>query len=73
MPDGLMHVVTRICIDLTKIYIAQWIIIMWVVRAIMTDCMELQLGQWGLLVVGIIILLLSIGWARLKPLSKLKM
>ncbi|MBQ8939366.1 MAG: hypothetical protein IJ047_04000 [Paludibacteraceae bacterium] len=46
---------------------------LWVVRAIMTDCMELQLGQWGLLVVGIIILLLSIGWARLKPLSKLKM
>ena len=68
-----MKTVTGICADLTKIYIAQWLIIMWVVRAIMTDCMELQLGQWGLLVVGIIILLLSIRWARIKPLSKLKM
>lgn len=71
--EKLMTAVTHVCADLTKIYIAQWLIIMWVVRAIMTDCMELQLGQWGLLVVGIIILLLSIGWARLKPLSKLKM
>ena len=73
MPEKLMKTVTGICADLTKIYIAQWLIIMWVVRAIMTDCMELQLGQWGLLVVGIIILLLSIRWARIKPLSKLKM
>ena len=73
MPDGLMHVVTRICSDLTKIYIAQWIIIMWVVYAFMTDYMDWQLPVGWLFVVGVVVLLLSIGWARLKPLSKLKM
>ena len=67
-----MQGVTRICADLTKIYIAQWIIIMWVVRALMSDYLDLRLDMWWLLLVGIVILLLSIGWSRVKPLSKLK-
>ena len=73
LPATVIKAVTRVCADLTKIYIAQWLIIMWCVRAVMTDVLELHLGEWGLLPVSIIILLLSIGWARLKPLSKLKM
>ena len=72
LPQRLMQGVTRTCADLTKIYIAQWIIIIWAVRAVMTEYFGLRLDMWWLLLVGIVILLLSIGWARVKPLSKLK-
>ena len=72
LPQRLMQGVTHICADMTKIYIAQWIIIIWVVRAVMTEYLGLRLDMWWLLLVGIVILLLSIGWARVKPLSKLK-
>ena len=73
LTENLMHSVTRVCNDLTKIYIAQWIIIMWCVRAFMTEYMGWELPIGWQLVVGIVILLLSIGWARIKPLSKLKL
>jgi hypothetical protein len=57
---------------LTKIYVAQWIIIMWLVRGFMTEYMGWELSIGWLFVVGLGILVLSIGWARVKPLSKLK-
>lgn len=72
MSDNLMQSVTRICNDLTKIYVAQWIIIMWLVRGFMTEYMGWELSIGWLFVVGLVILVLSIGWARVKPLSKLK-
>ncbi len=72
MTDNLMQSVTRICNDLTKIYVAQWIIIMWLVRGFMTEYMGWELSIGWLFVVGLGILVLSIGWARVKPLSKLK-
>jgi len=71
-PDAAMKSVTRICNDLTKIYVAQWIVIMWLVRAFMTEYMGWELSIGWLFVVGLVILVLSIGWARVKPLSKLK-
>ena len=73
LTDNLMQAVTRICNDLTKIYVAQWVIIMWVVGGFMTNWMGWILPIGWQFVMGIGILLLSIGWARLKPLSKLKM
>ena len=45
LPQRLMQGVTRICADLTKIYIAQWIIIIWVVRAVMTEYLGLRLDM----------------------------
>lgn len=72
LPQRLMQGVTRISADLTKIYIAQWIIIIWLVRAVMSEYFGLRLDISWLLLVGVVILLLSIGWARVKPLSKLK-
>lgn len=70
--ESVKHAIMRICSDLTKIYIAQWIIIKWFVRGLMVDCFGLTLTTWQLLGVSGVVLLLSILWARVKPLSQLK-
>ncbi len=64
--------IIRICSDLTRIYIAQWIIIKWVVQGLMEECFDISLTSWPLTGVAIIILILSILWARVKPLSQIK-
>lgn len=62
----------RLAIDLTKIYIAQWLIIKWFVEAPMTNYMGLTFGPWESLGIGIVVLVLSVLFSRLKPLSLLK-
>ncbi len=72
LTEGLRAQVMRISSDITRIYVAQWIIIKWVVEALMTDTLELTLSTPQLLAVAAVILLLSICWARVKPMSDIK-
>lgn len=62
----------RLASDLTKIYIAQWLLIKWFVDALMTNYLGLTFGPWESLGIGIVVLVLSVLCSRLKPLSLLK-
>ena len=64
--------VTRISADITRIYIVSWVIIMWLLYVPVTNYLEIQLGIWPLVGIGIIILVLSVLLARVKPINALK-
>ena len=64
--------VTRICTDLTRIYIVSWIIIMWLLYVPVTNYLEIELGIWPLVGIGIVIMGISVLLARVRPLSTLK-
>lgn len=64
--------VTRVSGDITKIYIASWILAKWGVGGLLTNWLGLQLTPWMVIIGGTFILLLSALWARVKPLSLLK-
>lgn len=72
LSDKLLQGASRISADITKIHIAQWIIIKWVVQGLMTEYLEIQLNDWAICGIGLIILAISALLARVKPLSKLK-
>lgn len=72
LTEGIRAQVLRISSDITKIYIAQWIIIKWMVEALMFDILGMSLSTPQLFAVAAIILLLSILWARVKPLKNFK-
>lgn len=64
--------VTRISADITRIYIVSWVIIMWLLYVPVTNYLEIQLGIWPLVGIGIIILVISVLLARVKPINTLK-
>lgn len=72
LSENILQGASRISADITKIYIAQWVIIKWVVQGLMTEYLEIQFNDWAIVGIGIIILIISAYLARVKPLSKLK-
>lgn len=64
--------VTHVSADITRIYIAQWVLAKWVVQGLLTEYLELQFESWIVIIIGVLILLLSAFSARVKPLSLLK-
>lgn len=72
LSEKMMKGVTRISADITRIYIASWIIIMWLLYVPVTNYFEIELAIWPLVGIGVIILVLSALLARVKPLSSLK-
>ncbi len=60
------------CADITKIYIASWILAKWIVQGVLTAYLDLHIEPWIVIIIGTFILLLSALLARVKPLSSLK-
>lgn len=67
-----MTEVTRVSSDITRIYIISWIIIMWLLYVPVTNYLEIELAIGPLVGIGVVILVVSVLLARMKPLSSLK-
>jgi len=71
-PVGLNKEISRIASDLMRIYVAQWILITWIVNALVQQIIGVQYTVTTITIAGVCVLIASILLARVKPFSKLK-
>ena len=71
-PEGLKKEISRIASDLMRIYVAQWILITWIVNALVQQIIGVQYTVTTIMIAGVCVLVASILLARVKPLARLK-
>ena len=71
-PEGLQKQISRIAADLMRIYVLQWVLITWIISALMQQILGIQFDTTATVIAGVCVLVASVLLARVKPFSKMK-
>lgn len=70
--EWLKKQITRIASDLMRIYVLQWLIITWIVNALVQEILGVEYTVTTIVIAGLCVLIASVLLARVKPFSKMK-
>ncbi len=72
-PAGLVRQVVRIASDVQRIYLLQWLIIIWIIAALLVNVLHVPFTNYTLTLAGFGVLLASVYLARVRPFSKIRL
>ena len=72
-PAGLVRQLVRIASDVQRIYLVQWLLIIWVIAALLVNVLHIPFTDLTLTLAGFVVLLASVFLARIRPFSKIRL
>lgn len=70
---GLVRQIVRIASDVQRIYLLQWLIIIWIIAALLVNVLHVPFTDYTLTLAGFGVLLASVYLARVRPFSKIRL